>query len=92
MNVKILSKTDNETEVEIEGEDHTLLNVLKDALLRVEDVDAATYDLNPDQSGRMTEPVLYVKTSSGDPLDAIEEATETLKDDAAEFREAFEAA
>ncbi len=90
MNVKILSKTDDETEVEIEGEDHTLMNVLKDALLRLDEVEAATYEMNPEQSGGQTEPVLYIKTEEGDPLDALEEATDEIQEDAAEFRDAFE--
>lgn len=90
MNVKILSKTDDETEVEVKGEGHTLMNVLKDALLRLDDVEAATYDMNPEQSGGQTDPVLYIKTVDSDPLDALREATEGIQDDAAEFRDEFE--
>jgi DNA-directed RNA polymerase subunit L len=90
MNVKILSKTDEETEVEVRGEGHTLMNVLKDALLRLDDVEAATYDMNPEQSGGQTEPILYIKTEEGDPLDALREATEGIQEDSAEFREEFE--
>ncbi len=92
MNVKILSKTDDETEVEVEGEDHTLMNVLKDGLLRLDEVEAATYDMNPEQSGGQTEPIMYIKTDGADPLDALQEATEEIQEDAAEFREAFEGA
>jgi DNA-directed RNA polymerase subunit L len=90
MNVKILSKTDEETEVEVRGEGHTLMNVLKDALLRLDDVEAATYDMNPEQSGGQTEPILYIKTEEGDPLDALREATEGIQEDSAEFRKEFE--
>ncbi len=90
MNVKILSKTDEETEVEVRGEGHTLMNVLKDALLRLDDVEAATYDMNPEQSGGQTEPILYIKTDEGDPLDALRDATEGIQEDSAEFREEFE--
>ena len=92
MNVKILSKTDEETEVEVRGEGHTLMNVLKDALLRLDSVEAATYDMNPEQSGGQTDPVLYIKTEEGDPLDALREATEGIQEDSAEFREEFEEA
>lgn len=92
MNVKILSKTEDETEVEVQGEDHTLMNVLKDALLRLEYVEAATYDMNPEQSGGQTEPILYIKTEGEDPLDALREATDGIQEDAAEFREEFESA
>ncbi|MDZ7688236.1 MAG: DNA-directed RNA polymerase subunit L [Halobacteriales archaeon] len=90
MNVKILSKTEDETEVEVQGEGHTLMNVLKDALLRLDEVEAATYDMNPEQSGGQTDPVLYIKTDGADPLDALREATEGIKEDAGEFRDEFE--
>lgn len=90
MNVKILSKTDEETEVEVQGEGHTLMNVLKDALLRLDEVEAATYEMNPEQSGGQTDPVLYIKTDGMDPLDALKEATDGIQDDAGEFRDEFE--
>lgn len=92
MNVKILSKTEEETEVEVQGEGHTLMNVLKDALLRLDYVEAATYDMNPEQSGGQTDPVMYIKTDEGDPLDALREATDGIQEDAAEFRDEFESA
>jgi len=90
MNVKILSKQKDETEVEVRGEDHTLMNVLKDALLGLESVEAATYDMNPEQSGGQTDPILYIKTSGEDPLDALAEATETVQKDASEFQDVIE--
>jgi len=45
--------------------------VLKGVLLETDDVAAATYDMNPEQSGGQTEPVLTVKSESGDPLDVL---------------------
>lgn len=90
MNVTILSKDDDELRVEVAGQDHTLLNVLKDALLRLDQVEAATYDVNPEQSGSKTDPVLYVKTGEGDPIDAIQSAVETVEADATSFRDDFE--
>ncbi|MFP4632591.1 MAG: RpoL/Rpb11 RNA polymerase subunit family protein [Halobacteriales archaeon] len=87
MDVKILSKTEDEAEVEVGGEDHTLMNLLKDFLLGLDDVEAASYDVNPEQSGSKTDPVLYVKTSGADPLDAVEEATERLEQEVREFED-----
>ncbi|XGI82984.1 RpoL/Rpb11 RNA polymerase subunit family protein [Halorutilales archaeon Cl-col2-1] len=90
MNITVLSKTGTEVEVEIGGEGHTFLNVLKDALLDVEGVEAASYDMNPEQSGGNTEPILYVKTDdSVDPLDAVSEATDGIKDEVSEFKDAL---
>ena len=42
MNLKILNKTDNELEMEIAGETHTLLNLLKTILLEDDAVEIAT--------------------------------------------------
>ncbi len=92
MNVTILSKEDTEVEVEIGGEDHTLLNALKDSLLRLDDVEAATYDMNPEQSGSKTDPILFVETVDTDPLEAIRSAAHKLQEDAESFEEEVEAA
>ena len=69
------------------------MNVLKGALLETPGVAAATYDVNPEQSGGQTEPILSVKTDGEtDPLDAVTEAAgriQTLMDD---FEDAFRTA
>ena len=93
MELRVTERSENELSIEIAGEDHTFMNVLKGALLENEDVAAATYDMNPEQSGGQTDPILTVKTEGGvDPLDAIEAAAANLREKTAAFREAFEAA
>jgi DNA-directed RNA polymerase subunit L len=93
MELRVIEKTDEELRMEVAGEDHTFMNVLKGALLEAEGVAAATYDVNPEQSGGQTEPILSVKTEAGtEPLDAVAEAAgrvQTLMDD---FEDAFRAA
>ncbi|MEZ3144312.1 DNA-directed RNA polymerase subunit L [Halobaculum sp. MBLA0143] len=89
MELRVVDKTDAELRIEIAGENHTFMNVLKGSLLRTEGVAAATYDVNPEQSGGQTEPILSINTEDGvDPLDALEEAADgvsaqmaTLADD-----------
>jgi DNA-directed RNA polymerase subunit L len=77
----------------VAGEDHTFMNVLKGALLETAGVAAATYDMNPEQSGGQTEPILTVKTESDtDPLDALSAAAVRVQDTTDAFLEAFEAA
>ncbi|ESS10926.1 MAG: DNA-directed RNA polymerase, subunit L, partial [uncultured archaeon A07HR60] len=49
MELVVINKTDTELRIEIAGEDHTFMNVLKGALLEADDVAAATYDMNPEQ-------------------------------------------
>jgi len=80
MELRVIEKTDTELRIEIAGEDHTFMNVLKGVLLETDDVAAATYDMNPEQSGGQTEPVLTVKSESGDPLDVLAEGAESITD------------
>jgi DNA-directed RNA polymerase subunit L len=93
MELRVIEKTDEELRMEIAGEDHTFMNVLKGALLETEGVTAATYDMNPEQSGGQTEPILSVKTEAGvDPLDAVGDASRAVGDRAEAFVTAFDAA
>ncbi len=93
MELRVTESSEDELSIEIAGEDHTFMNVLKGALLEHEDVSAATYDVNPEQSGGQTEPILTIKTEGDvDPLDALEEAAVDVREKAVAFRDAFEAA
>ena len=93
MELLVIDKTDDELRMEVAGEDHTFMNVLKSALLETEGVSAATYDVNPEQSGGQTDPVLSVRTEGGlDPLDAVESAAEQIERTTDEFADAFSAA
>ena len=93
MQLRVIENEDTELSIEIAGEDHTFMNVLKGALLETEGVAAATYDMNPEQSGGQTDPILTVKTEEGTaPLDALEDATVNVKQKATSFHEAYEAA
>ncbi|PSP97732.1 DNA-directed RNA polymerase subunit L [Halobacteriales archaeon QS_5_70_17] len=93
MELRVIDNEPTELSIEITDEDHTFMNVLKGALLETEGVDAATYDVNPEQSGGQTEPILTIKTEEGtDPLDALGDAANNVKEKASSFRESFEAA
>ena len=46
MELIILSKTDNELEVELKGETHTLLNLLKDLLIKTKGLKSSFTTLN----------------------------------------------
>ena len=92
MELRVIEKTDTELRIEIAGEDHTFMNVLKGALLETEDVAAATYDMNPEQSGGQTDPVLTVKSESGDPLDAVGAAATAITERTTALRDAVTAA
>ncbi|WP_435063978.1 DNA-directed RNA polymerase subunit L [Halobaculum sp. EA56] len=93
MELRVIDKTDEELRIEIAGEDHTFMNVLKGQLLNTDGVAAATYDMNPEQSGGQTEPILSVKTEDGlDPLDALEEAANGVSDNLKSLYDDIEAA
>jgi len=90
MELRVIEKTDTELSIEIAGEDHTFMNVLKGALLETEGVEAATYDMNPEQSGGQTDPILTIKTGeSVDALDALEAGADRVMDKAAGFTDSF---
>ena len=93
MELRVIEKDERMLAIEIAGEDHTFMNVLKGALLETEGVSAATYDMNPEQSGGQTDPVLTIKTEDGiDTLDALEAGTERVIEKTSGFREAYQAA
>jgi DNA-directed RNA polymerase subunit L len=95
MELRVIENKQEETElsIEIAGEDHTFMNVLKGALLETEGVTAATYDMNPEQSGGQTEPVLTIKTDAEtDALDALATGAERVVRKSNDFESAFEAA
>jgi DNA-directed RNA polymerase subunit L len=93
MELRVIEKSDEELRIEVAGEDHTFMNVLKGALLETPGVVAATYDVNPEQSGGQTEPILSVKTEVGtDPLDALGEAADRVSETTDSLQDAIDAA
>lgn len=87
MEIKVLNKTDTEAEIEIKGEDHTLMNALKASLLRDKAVKVATYDII---YPGISSPKLFVRTDkTEDPLDAIKKASKKLADECEDFSEMF---
>ncbi|SDJ20336.1 DNA-directed RNA polymerase, subunit L [Halovenus aranensis] len=93
MELRVIDKQENELSIEIAGEDHTFMNVLKGTLLETDGIEAATYDVNPEQSGGQTDPVLTIKTEDGvDALDALEAGAEQVIEKANDFQAAYDAA
>ena len=93
MDLRVLERTEDTLSIEIGGEDHTFMNALKGSLLELDEVVAATYDLNPEQSGGQTDPILTVTTDGeSDPLEVLADATSVLEAKSDTFAEAYEAA
>jgi len=86
MNLKILNKTDTELEMEIVGETHTLLNLLKTILLEDDAVEIATYDI---KYLGISEPIMYVRTNGKDPVQAVRSAISKIIAICDEFKSVF---
>jgi DNA-directed RNA polymerase subunit L len=86
MELKIIDKTEDEMHLEIKGETHTLLNMLKSVLLEDARVHTASYDM---KHVSISEPILYIKTDGTDPIIIVREAAETLATRCDEFLSVF---
>lgn len=84
--MKILKFEEKEIELEIEGEDYTLLGALRDALYEDEDVEVASYAKDHPYLGNMK---LLVRTKNGRVIEALERAVKRVVDVSREFREKF---
>jgi DNA-directed RNA polymerase subunit L len=91
--MKIISinvPSQNELEIEIEGETHTLGSMLSKELLLMEEVDVAYYDQEHPLKNVIK---LYVKTKKGySPFDILEKAVERLKNKLDEIEKEIEKA
>ncbi|MEM2924500.1 MAG: DNA-directed RNA polymerase subunit L [Methanocellales archaeon] len=86
MEIKVLSKSEREIEIEIGGEGHTFLNLLKSALLQDKRVEAATYDI---EHPLISDPILYVRTDGSDPVEVLRDAASQVSKQLDEFKKKF---
>ncbi|MBP3226524.1 MAG: DNA-directed RNA polymerase subunit L [Methanobrevibacter sp.] len=85
--MKILNKTANEIEFEIEDESHGVCNALRHILMQDEDVEYAVYNIDHPLTGK---PIMTIKTKEGNPKDALKRAAEQLKADSESFKQLIE--
>ncbi|MCZ7362337.1 MAG: DNA-directed RNA polymerase subunit L [Candidatus Methanoperedens sp.] len=86
MELTIVNKTDNEINIKVAGESHTLLNALKTALLNNKHVEIATYDI---KHPTISEPILFVRTDGEDPIKVIKKASKDIVKECDEFIKLF---
>ena len=86
-NIKILNKTANEIEFEIEDESHGVCNALRHILMQDEDVEYAVYNIDHPLTGK---PIMTIKTHEGNPKDASKRAAIQLKADSESFKQLIE--
>lgn len=89
INLKIISKTDDELHIEFEGESHTLLNLLRTELLADEHVLVATYDT---KFPIMDNPIFRLKTRGADPMEVMKQAAASIVAQCDEFANDYQAA
>ena len=90
MKVRILERKSNELKVEIEGEGHTLCNVLQKALLEDDTIEMAAYNI---PHPLISNPIVYVRTKGRRrPETALLEAVEKIRGRSRDFGTAFERA
>lgn len=86
MELNILSKTENELEVELKGETHTLLNLLKERLIKDNRVEIVFYDM---KHVSISDPILYVKTDGTNPIEVLKDAAKIIISQCDEFIDVF---
>ena len=90
MKVKVLKITDNELKIEVEGEGHSLLNLLQKTLLEDDSIEMAGYDVPHPLFDRG---ILYVHTKEQQKPEAvIKEAAKKVLGLSKEFRKSFKKA
>lgn len=87
MDLKTIKKTNKELELEIIGENETILNPITQVLLQHEDVDYATYLTDHPESNKRR---LYLRVKKGKPKEILKKAVKQLEDEVKNFAKNFE--
>ncbi len=90
MKIKVVKNTANEMKIEVEGEGHSLLNLLQKTILADDTIEMAGYDVPHPLIDRA---ILYVQTKEKqNPQDVINEATKKVLAISKEFQKSFKKA
>ena len=87
MELKTIKKTTKELEIEITGENETLLNPITEVLLGYDDVDYASYLSDHPESEKRR---LYLRVKKGKPEELLKKAIKQLEDEIKTFSKDFE--
>ena len=87
MDVKMIKKSSKELEIEITGETETILNPITEVLLNYKEVDYASYMADHPESNKKH---LYLRVTSGNPVDILKKAVKYLQDEIKSFNKDFE--
>lgn len=81
--MKVVEEDTNRLVLEITGESHTICNILRKRLMAQDEVNAAAYDITHPLVGQPE-----FEVNSTNPRESIKTAAETIKQEAAQFKEA----
>jgi DNA-directed RNA polymerase subunit L len=87
MEIKILKDRANELEIEIIGEDSTILNPIKEKLLERDNVVYAEYSI---EHPILSNPKLYIKTKDAKPREELKSVLRELQEEFRSFKEQAE--
>jgi len=87
MDLKKIKKTSKELELEVIGENETILNPITQVLIQNEDVEYATYMADSTTSNKRR---LYVRVKKGKPEEILKKAVKYLENEVKDFRKNFE--
>ena len=89
MELKEIRKTSKELELEVTGENETMLNPITEILLKNEDVDYASYITDHPESNKRR---LYLRVKKGKPLDVLKKAVKQVESELKDFEKKFSGA
>lgn len=87
MDISLISKDKNSMEIEIRGENETLLTPLKQRLLNDDKVEFATFIIG---HPLLDNPKLFVRVKEGKPQTALKRAAKSIIKDAEKLKKKFE--
>ena len=87
MELKTTKKTTKELEIEITGENETILNPIIEVLLQSKDVEFATYMADHPESNKRR---LYIRVKNGKPEEILKKAVKQLEDEVKTFSKNFD--
>ncbi len=87
MELKKIKKSAKELELEVIGENETILNPITEVLLQHEDVDYASYMSDHPEADRRR---LYIRVKKGKPEEILKQAVKQLEDEVKSFSKNFE--
>ena len=90
MDIKILNNNNSELELQIIGETHTLVNIIKSELLKDNRVEIAYYDLKSLSNSLSKEPTLYITTYNNIvPMEVLKDTLNKIENICNDFEDSF---